>query len=151
MQEGITKFVCIESPYKGKNEEETLRNMRYARACVRDCVLNKDISVASHLYYTQPGILDDNIQGERKKGMEAGWKMFELLGDVNNLPQIPFEGVSRAYIDLGISSGMEKGLEIARKYGLKIEQKSLGENWEREFLEHEKNHSQCKLWGIYNF
>jgi hypothetical protein len=108
MQKDIIKDVYIESPYFGKNEKEILKNIRYARACVRDCVLNGETSFGSHLYYTQPGILDDNLPGEREKGMKAGWKRLEILGYLNNHPDIPVKGISRAYTDLGISWGMEK-------------------------------------------
>ena len=52
------EIVDIESPYKGKDGNEVRRNLNYARACARDCLLRREIPYASHLFFTQPGILD---------------------------------------------------------------------------------------------
>lgn len=52
----MPKFVDIETPYMGRNEEELRRNLLYARACVRDSLMRGEIPFASHLFYTQPGI-----------------------------------------------------------------------------------------------
>lgn len=50
--------VILESPYAGEID----RNIRYARACVRDSLLRGESPIASHLLYTQSGILDDDIE-----------------------------------------------------------------------------------------
>lgn len=62
------KLVILESPYAGDIE----RNVKYARACVKDCLLRGESPIASHLLYTQPGILDDNAPEQRTLGIEAG-------------------------------------------------------------------------------
>ncbi len=62
------KKVLVESPFKGDDE----RNIEYARACLHDCFLRKEAPFASHLLYTQPGVLDDNVPDERELGIEAG-------------------------------------------------------------------------------
>jgi len=41
--------VLLESPYKGKDWSETEENIRYARACMRDCFLRGENPFASHL------------------------------------------------------------------------------------------------------
>lgn len=60
--------VVVESPYAGNVE----RNLAYARACLHDCLLRGEAPIASHLLYTQPGVLDDDRPEERKLGIEAG-------------------------------------------------------------------------------
>ena len=60
--------VMLESrPYNG----DTDRNVRYARACVRDSLLRGEAPIASHLLYTQPGVLRDNVAGEREELLPA--------------------------------------------------------------------------------
>lgn len=61
-------LVIIESPFAG----ELTRNIAYARQCMRDSLLRGEHPIASHLLYTQPGILDDDKPDERKRGIEAG-------------------------------------------------------------------------------
>jgi len=63
------KLVVIESPYAGKTFEEVRRNVKFARACVRDSLLRSEIPFASHLLYTQPGILNDDNPDERELGI----------------------------------------------------------------------------------
>ena len=62
------KRVIIESPYAGDVE----RNLRYARAAMKDCLHRGEAPYASHLLYTQEGVLDDDVPGERKLGISAG-------------------------------------------------------------------------------
>ncbi len=62
------KLVILESPYAGDIEA----NIEYARACVRDCVLKGESAQASHLLFTQPGILRDDVPDERLLGIKAG-------------------------------------------------------------------------------
>ena len=60
--------VVLESPYAGNVEE----NVAYARAAIRDSLLRGEAPIASHLLYTQPGILKDDVPDERQLGIEAG-------------------------------------------------------------------------------
>jgi hypothetical protein len=129
------KFVDIETPYSAKEETELRRNIRYARACVRDSILKGEIPFASHLFYTQSGILDDNIREEREMGIKAGKGIIEKLG-----------AVTVVYTDLGISTGMQLGIDLATKSKRSIEYRTLGENWEQEFSKHEDNHSHNEIW-----
>ena len=60
--------VILESPFAGDIE----RNIKYARLCVRDSLLRGESPIASHLLYTQEGILNDEIESERMHGINAG-------------------------------------------------------------------------------
>lgn len=101
--------VILESPYAGDVE----RNVAYARLCLRDCLLRGEAPIASHLLYTQPGVLDDNIPEERQLGIDAGL----LWG----------QGAEKSvvYIDLGISNGMKYGVARAEKEGRPVECRNL--------------------------
>jgi hypothetical protein len=106
------KKVLIESPYAGDVE----RNEKYALACMRDCFERGEAPFASHLLYTQPGVLDDTLHHERTLGIDAGF----VWGANADL--------SAVYTDLGISKGMEYGIKNAEKAGRKIEYRSI-ETW----------------------
>ena len=68
------RLVVLESPYAGNVE----RNVAYARACLADCLARGEAPIASHLLYTQPGVLDDTNPEQRKLGINAGfaWNRF---------------------------------------------------------------------------
>lgn len=103
------KLVVIESPFAGGVE----KNIKYARACMRDSLMRGEYPLASHLLYAQSGILDDNDPKERKLGIEAGFGWGE------------YADLVVVYTDLGVSEGMKMGIERARKTGKKIEYRSL--------------------------
>jgi hypothetical protein len=103
------RLVILESPYAGGTEE----NVAYARACVRDCLLRGESAIASHLLYTQPGILDDAVPEERELGIRAG------------LAWLTVADASVVYIDRGISEGMRQGIERARSLGVPVEERCL--------------------------
>lgn len=116
----LTKVV-IESPFMGKTNKETMTNIKYVRACARDCLLNHDEApYASHLLYPQPGILDDGDPEERQYGIDAG-----LLWGREAEKTI-------VYTDRGISKGMKYGIEGAKKAGRPVEYRKLGKNWEKK-------------------
>ena len=62
------RLVILESPYAGDIE----RNVAYARECIRDCLLRGESPIASHLLFTQPGILRDDVPAERELSIAAG-------------------------------------------------------------------------------
>lgn len=99
------KKVILESPYAGNVEA----NIKYARACVRDSLLRGEAPIASHLLYTQEGILRDDIPEERNQGIHAGlaWK------EVADLHVF--------YVDLGISRGMEYGMDFVTENKIPFE------------------------------
>lgn len=107
------RLVILESPYAGNVD----LNVRYARRCVHDSLRRGEAPIASHLLYTQPGILDDTIETERNWGIAAG---------------LAWRGVAQAsviYTDLGISKGMGYGITRAQEEGIPIEFRKL-EGWD---------------------
>lgn len=62
------KLAILESPYAGDIEA----NLKYARECMNRLLLSGYAPIASHLLYTQPGVLDDSIPAERELGIAAG-------------------------------------------------------------------------------
>ena len=103
------RLVILESPYAGDIE----RNVAYARACVNDCIHRNEAVQASHLLYTQEGILDDNSPEERQLGIECGWAWMRVAEAVV------------VYSDFGISPGMALGITAALNLGLLVEYRSL--------------------------
>ncbi len=104
------RLVIVESPFAGDVET----NIKYARACVRDSLLRGEAPIASHLLYTQEGILKDELPNERQHGIDAGLAWRKVAE------------ASVVYVDLGISRGMEYGIESAKNAGLEIEFRQLG-------------------------
>ena len=104
------RLVILESPYAG----DIARNVEYARACVADCLRRGEAPIASHLLYTQPGILDDSIPGDRELGMAAGWAWMRVAEAVV------------VYTDLGTSDGMRRGIAMAGLAGIPVEYRSAG-------------------------
>ncbi len=122
------KLVVIESPLKGHvpawaqrikflarwiERFNRARNKRYAKACMRDSLLRGEAPYASHLIYDQAGILDDTISSERERGMLAGFA-WGARGEV-----------TAVYVDFGVSSGMERGVEAAGRAGRAVEYRTL--------------------------
>ena len=103
------RLVIMESPFNGNIEE----NIKYARRCMKDCFMKGEFPFASHLLYTQEGILDDALPEERKLGIEAGLNWGKLAE------------ATIIYTDLGISEGMKQGIERAEREGRKVEYRSL--------------------------
>ena len=103
------RLVILESPFAGDIDA----NVAYARACVRDSLARGEAPIASHLLYTQPGILDDSIAAERALGIAAGlaWRAVAQASVV--------------YVDRGISPGMRAGMDAAAVAGLPVELRSL--------------------------
>jgi len=101
--------VQLESPYAGNVEF----HIEYARQCMRDCLKRGEAPFASHLLYTQPGILQDEILQERELGISAGL----AWGSVAEATVV--------YQDFGISAGMKKGIERAKKEGRPVEYRNI--------------------------
>ncbi|EBS4516724.1 hypothetical protein DQT32_04850 [Salmonella enterica subsp. enterica serovar Braenderup] len=109
------KLVILESPFAATDEYTVEQNIEYARRCVRHSLSLGEAPIASHLLYTQDGILDDNIPEERQWGIDAGLAWKEVAHG------------SVVYIDHGISKGMEYGIKAAEAAGLTVEYRKIGE------------------------
>jgi len=104
------KKVIIESPYAGNIEQ----NIKYARACLKDSLNRNEAPLASHLLYTQEGVLDDTVESERMQGINAG------------LAWIEFADIHVFYIDYGMSKGMEYAKGFSMGSGVQLEFRKIG-------------------------
>lgn len=107
------RLVIVESPYAGKTEFEIARNVVYARACMRDCLMRGEAPFASHLLYTQPGILDDNNPEERALGIKVGFEWGKRAD------------ATVVYVNLGVTEGMQWGIESAKAKNRPVEERCL--------------------------
>jgi hypothetical protein len=103
------RLVILESPYAGDIEA----NVTFARECLRDCLKRGEAPIASHLLYTQPGVLRDEVPDERQLGIDAGL----AWGSVAEATVV--------YTDRGISRGMSYGIANAERAGRPVEFRSL--------------------------
>lgn len=124
------RFVVVESPFADGTLSlgpdrgvyiplERARNIAYARACLHDCLTRHgEAPFASHLLYTQEGILDDDVFEERKLGIQAGLEIGR------------YAKTRLFYVDRGFSEGMRWGLKFAREIGQPVELRRLGGEWD---------------------
>lgn len=108
------KRVILESPYQGGLLRRWL-NVRFARACMRDCLMRGEAPLASHLLYTQRGVLNDDVPDERELGIDAG---HAWIGSAEAMV---------IYIPRGgrITPGMDVGIKRAKEHGIAIEYRRL--------------------------
>lgn len=123
------KLVIVESPFAPKGrytdsknprftkenwlQQELDENLRYARLCLRDCLMRGEAPFASHLLFTQEGVLDDTKPDERKLGMQASFEMGKHAV------------LTVVYTDMGISPGMEAGIATAHRESRLVEHRKL--------------------------
>ena len=100
--------VVIESPLGAPDAEGVELNRMYAKRCVMDSLARGEAPYASHLFYAQPGLLDDFSPNDRNLGIESGiaW------GECANMVAV--------YADHGVSSGMEVGINHYRHRGIPV-------------------------------
>ena len=132
------KRVMIESPFAPREEDiESMingvlggdrssaykllvnRNIRYARACMRDALLRGEAPYASHLLYTQEGVLDDQVPDERMLGINTGFAYRDAVE------------LTAVYTDLWMSGGMKAGIADAEEKGRPVEYRELGSDWDK--------------------
>ena len=111
MTEFSKPFTVIESPFSAPTVDGLVRNVQYTMLAVRDSLNRGEAPYASHLFYTQ--ILDDNNATERQLGMDAGLTICQHADQ------------TAVYVDLGISHGMEYGIEAAKKAGRNVIERRL--------------------------
>lgn len=105
--------VIIESPLGASSRAEIEENKWYARLCVRNSLLRNESPFASHLLYEHQEIMDDLNPEERELGITAGLEWVELAD------------MTAVYEDFGITVGMERGIELAKFIGLKIDYRKI--------------------------
>lgn len=110
--------VIVESPFAG-----AFANVRYSRECLRDCIDRGEFPFASHLLYTQRGILDDKIPDERRKGIAAANGWLEVADYV------------AVYMDLGVTRGMLIGVAKAAKIKKPIHMRWIREQKPEEIID----------------
>ncbi len=101
------RLVAIESPYAGNVED----NVHYLGMCILDCLRRGEAPFASHGLY--PGPLDDDKPTERALGIRAGFEWSAVAS------------VRVVYTDLGISPGMQLGIDAAHELGQAIEYRTI--------------------------
>lgn len=103
------RLVIIESPYAG----DIAANVEYARAAMRDSLNRGEAPIASHLLYTQPGILRDEDPAERQWGINAGlaWRRVAEL--------------AAFYIDRNWSGGMIEARRLYIAEGFPFEERNI--------------------------
>ncbi|MFC4236329.1 hypothetical protein ACFOY8_14075 [Thalassospira xianhensis] len=116
--------VILETPYMYRHDDPCerllgqLRNITYGRLAMNDCVVNHGESpYGSHLLLTQPFVLNDDEPRERELGINAGFQWHDRAD------------YSVFYVDLGISSGMERGISNVEQKGVAAIRRNLP-GWE---------------------
>lgn len=126
------KLVVVESPYKGETNEERFRNVYYARLCLHDCIVNHgEAPFASHLLYTQPHILRDEVPEERLQGIDAGL-CFKRVVEYTVF-----------YTDLDWSTGMKYAKSFCEQQEQKYIERKLPDSLFNIFI---AGHEWNKLW-----
>lgn len=109
------RIVQIESPFSPSNGRTVEENIEYARAAMWAVLMQGDVPYASHLLYTQPGVLDDTIPEQREMGIQAGFELYRQKK----------VDVCAIYSELGITKGMIQGIMCAMANGIPLEFRSL--------------------------
>jgi hypothetical protein len=116
--------VILETPYAGErggrtwNDDDVQKNLRYLRACMHDSITRGEAPLASHGLYTQPGVLHDGSPLERELGIQAGFAWRAVAEK------------TVVYSNLGISKGMQYGIDHALAHNGCIEYRELAIDWD---------------------
>lgn len=111
--------VILESPYAGRSAWrlvaffQRMANRRYARACLRDSLTRGEAPIASHLLYTQRGVLRDDVPDDRTKGIKAGLA-WGVVAEATVM-----------YVDRGVSLGMQFAAQHAHEARRPVEFREL--------------------------
>lgn len=109
----LTKVV-LETRFVSEDIREMIRFRKFTLACMRDCFSRGEAPYASHMLYAETYVLNEFSAEERALGMHAGF----LWGSLAEKTVV--------YSDLGIGSGMQKGIDTALAAGRPVEVRSLG-------------------------
>ncbi len=103
------RIVVLESPLAGNVEE----NIAYAKRALADSLKRGESPMASHLLYAQEGVLDDTVAEHRELGLRAGLEFYRVAD------------ACVIYWDLGISLGMDVGIQTAYDHNVPVEYRKL--------------------------
>lgn len=103
----LPRRVYIASPLSGESDTNEL----YAQDAMRDSLKRGEAPFVPHLLY--PQVLDDDTPEERAAGMRAGTSWL-LSADA-----------LVAYVDRGISRGMQAEIDSARAHGVDVEMRRI--------------------------
>lgn len=117
-------LVVIESPFAGHSTWpwpftglgkwiNRQQNIRYARRAMADSLARGEAPIASHLLYTQRGILRDDVYDERMRGIQAGFLWARCAKR------------RIFYVDRGMSPGMVLARREAAAIGQTIEFRAI--------------------------
>lgn len=106
-------LVIIETPFKAPSLELMRQNIAFARACVLHSLRLGESPIASHLLYTQPGILADANPEDRALGIRAGLNWYQVAD------RVVF------YLNHGMSTGMIRAEKLAIELGKRKEYRML--------------------------
>ena len=104
--------VQLESPFRGSSEAEEEEFLKYGLKALAHSLSLDEAPFASHLIYTR--VLDDRSARQRRQGIDAGL----AWGDVSE--------ATVAYVDYGVSSGMQEALDRAKAAGRPVERRLIG-------------------------
>lgn len=104
--------VQLESPFRGSSEAEQDEFERYGLKALAHSLSLDEAPFASHLLYTR--VLDDRSALQRRQGIDAGL----AWSDVSEATVV--------YADYGVSSGMQEGIDRAKRAGRPIETRRIG-------------------------
>lgn len=110
----MMRLVIVESPYAAATEERREAHVRYAREAMLDCLRRGEAPLASHLLYTQPGVLDDADSKQRALGIEAGLAWGRKAD------------ATVVYVGFDVNPGMRVGILRAHQEGRPVEFRLVG-------------------------
>lgn len=105
------RLVAVETPYEG----DVTHNLKYLRACLRDCLRHRETPLAAHGLLTQPGVFDPENEAERQLADEAG------------IAWTQYAEATIVYTDLGLTPRMQAAIGRAENEGREVEYRSLPE------------------------
>lgn len=114
------RLVVIESPYRNSSYAEQRQNVIYARQAMHDALTRDEAPFASHLLYTQEGVLNDKLDRDRKLGIGAGFAWGITAFNATDEFAVCF------YTDRGWSTGMLDAYNYYKGVGATVELRSIG-------------------------
>lgn len=111
----LPRVIQVESPYSTSNGKSIEENLEYARKAMWSILVMGDTPYASHLLYTQPGVLNDAIPEERELGIQAGLEMYRQKKS----------DACAIFVENGITLGMLHGIKVALENEIPVEFRSI--------------------------